>query len=68
MEAAIAGGITEIDASIGGLGGCPFIPGSNGNVATEKLLDLPGLDCGLDFDSLQPALEWVNKRKKEIWI
>ena len=68
VEAAIAGGITEIDASIGGLGGCPFIPGSNGNVATEKLLDLPGLDCGLDFDSLQPALEWVNKRKKEIWI
>tara|TARA_R110000824_G_scaffold400338_1_gene607646 strand:- start:15153 stop:15995 length:843 start_codon:yes stop_codon:yes gene_type:complete len=68
VEEAIAGGITEIDASIGGLGGCPFIPGSSGNVATEKLLDLPGLDCGIDYDLLQPALSWVNHRKKEIWL
>ena len=68
VETAIAGGITEIDASIGGLGGCPFIPGSSGNVATEKLLNLPGLDCGLDLDALQPAISWVNHRKKEIWL
>ena len=67
-ETAIAGGITEIDASIGGLGGCPFIPGSSGNVGTEKLLDLPGLDCDLDFDSLRPALDWVQHRKNKVTL
>jgi len=66
VEEAIAGGITEIDASIGGLGGCPFIPGSSGNVATEKLLNIPGYDCGIDSDSLLPALEWVSQRKREV--
>ena len=66
VEEAIAGGITEIDASIGGLGGCPFIPGSSGNVATEKLVNLPGYDCGIDSDSLLPALEWVSKRKQKV--
>tara|TARA_R100000152_G_C6782305_1_gene219727 strand:+ start:6134 stop:6973 length:840 start_codon:yes stop_codon:yes gene_type:complete len=68
IETAIAGGITEIDASIGGMGGCPFIPGSSGNVSTEKLLDLPGLDCGLDYDSLLPALEWVQHRKNKVTL
>lgn len=68
VETAIAGGITEIDASIGGLGGCPFIPGSSGNVGTEKLLDLSGLDCGLDSDSLLPALEWVQHRKNKVTL
>ncbi len=66
VEEAIAGGITEIDASIGGLGGCPFIPGSSGNVATENLLNIPGYDCGIDSDSLLPALEWVSKRKQKV--
>ena len=68
VETAIAGGITEIDASIGGLGGCPFIPGSSGNVGTEKLLNLRGLDCGLDYDSLLPALEWVQHRKNKVTL
>ena len=66
VEEAIAGGITEIDASIGGLGGCPFIPGSSGNVATEKLLNIPGYDCGIDSDSLLPALEWIRKRERKV--
>ena len=66
VEEAIAGGITEIDASIGGLGGCPFIPGSSGNVATEQLVNLPGYDCGIDSDSLLPALEWISKRKQKV--
>ena len=66
VEEAIAGGITEIDASIGGLGGCPFIPGSSGNVATEQLLNIPGYDCGIDSDSLLPAIEWVSKRKQKV--
>jgi hydroxymethylglutaryl-CoA lyase len=66
VEEAIAGGITEIDASIGGLGGCPFIPGSSGNVATEQLVNLPGYDCGIDSDSLLPSLEWISKRKQKV--
>ena len=66
IEEAIAGGITEIDASIGGLGGCPLMPGSSGNVATEKLVNIPGYDCGIDSDSLLPALEWIKKRNQEV--
>tara|TARA_R100001163_G_scaffold46908_1_gene35246 strand:- start:2981 stop:3820 length:840 start_codon:yes stop_codon:yes gene_type:complete len=66
VEEAIAGGITEIDASIGGMGGCPLMPGSSGNVATEQLVNLPGYDCGIDSDSLLPALKWVNKRKQKV--
>ena len=68
IETAVSGGITEIDASIGGMGGCPFIPGSSGNVGTEKLLDLSGLDCGLDSDSLLPAIEWVQHRKNKVTL
>ena len=66
VKEAIEGGITEIDASIGGMGGCPFIPGSSGNVATEKLLNIPGYDCGIDSDSLLPALEWIRKRERKV--
>ena len=66
VEEAIAGGITEIDASIGGMGGCPLMPGSSGNVATEQLVNLPGYACGIDSDSLLSALEWVNRRKQKV--
>lgn len=38
MFAALAGGVRTIDASVGGLGGCPYSPGATGNVATEDVL------------------------------
>jgi hydroxymethylglutaryl-CoA lyase len=38
--AAVSAGITRLDASIGGLGGCPFAPGASGNLATEDLVYL----------------------------
>ena len=38
--AAVAAGITRLDASVGGLGGCPFAPGASGNIATEDLVYL----------------------------
>jgi len=51
-------GITEFDASIGGLGGCPFVEGSPGNLSTESLvrwLAFHGHDCGVSIDDLANA-------------
>jgi hydroxymethylglutaryl-CoA lyase len=51
-------GITTFDASIGGLGGCPYAPGASGNLATEDLVYLlhgMGYDTGIDFDKLVKA-------------
>lgn len=48
-------GITTLDASLGGLGGCPFAPGASGNIVTEDLvfmLEAMGLDTGIDLDAL----------------
>jgi hydroxymethylglutaryl-CoA lyase len=53
--AAMAVGVTHFDASIGGLGGCPFAPGASGNVCTEDLvhcLHAMGVDTGIDLDAL----------------
>ncbi|MEO6794156.1 MAG: hydroxymethylglutaryl-CoA lyase [Mycobacterium sp.] len=52
--AAVSCGVTRLDASAGGLGGCPFAPGATGNIATEDLVYLLG-DCGfftgIDLDA-----------------
>jgi hydroxymethylglutaryl-CoA lyase len=48
-------GITTFDASLGGLGGCPFAPGASGNIVTEDLvfmLEAMGLSTGIDLDRL----------------
>jgi hydroxymethylglutaryl-CoA lyase len=48
-------GVRRFDASIGGIGGCPFSPGATGNVPTEDvvhLLDALGADTGIDLDAL----------------
>ena len=50
--AAIQAGVTQLDASVGGMGGCPFAPGASGNIATEELvylLDDAGVRTGLDL-------------------
>lgn len=47
--AAVQAGVTRLDASIGGLGGCPFAPGASGNIATEDLVYLLR-DCGVGVD------------------
>jgi hydroxymethylglutaryl-CoA lyase len=52
-------GIRRFDASVGGLGGCPFAPGATGNVATEDLvylLEAVGLDTGIDIQGLREAV------------
>jgi hydroxymethylglutaryl-CoA lyase len=53
--AAMQLGVTHFDASIGGLGGCPFAPGASGNVCSEDLvhcLHAMGVDTGIDLDRL----------------
>lgn len=48
-------GVTEFDASVGGLGGCPYAPGATGNVATEEVVHMlhdMGIDTGIDLDAL----------------
>ncbi|OBA76208.1 hydroxymethylglutaryl-CoA lyase [Mycobacterium sp. 1554424.7] len=47
--AAVQAGVTRLDASVGGLGGCPFAPGATGNIATEDLVYLL-TDSGVDVD------------------
>ena len=56
--AAVESGIRKFDASIGGLGGCPFAPGASGNVATEDvvmMLGQMGYDTGIDMVGLMQA-------------
>ena len=51
----LAKGITTLDASVGGLGGCPYAPGASGNLATEDLvymLDGLGIEHGVDLEKL----------------
>ena len=53
--AALQLGITEYDASVGGLGGCPYAPGASGNVATEEVVHLLhdlGISTGIDLEAL----------------
>ena len=55
MLKAVELGITTIDSSLGGLGGCPFAPGASGNIVTEDLvflLESMGYDTGIDIDRL----------------
>ena len=56
--AAVQAGITKIDASVGGLGGCPFAPGASGNIATEEvvyLLEESGVSTGITLSAALAA-------------
>ncbi|MEO6016874.1 MAG: hydroxymethylglutaryl-CoA lyase [Polaromonas sp.] len=53
--AAVQGGITRFDGSLGGLGGCPYAPGASGNISSEDaihMLDAMGYDTGIDLGKL----------------
>jgi hydroxymethylglutaryl-CoA lyase len=63
IMAAMECGVTNFDASIGGLGGCPFAPGASGNVCTEDLvhcLHAMGIGTGIDLDRLLAASRRVQ--------
>jgi hydroxymethylglutaryl-CoA lyase/(R)-citramalyl-CoA lyase len=61
--AALEAGATVLDASIGGLGGCPYAPRATGNIATEDLvylLDGEGVETGVDLDGLVRVSAWLE--------
>ncbi|MBP2365606.1 hydroxymethylglutaryl-CoA lyase [Pseudonocardia parietis] len=56
-------GVALLDASVGGIGGCPFAPRATGNIATEDLLyllDHEGVDTGVDLDEVIRVAEWLE--------
>ena len=60
--AALEAGATILDASVGGLGGCPFAPSATGNIATEDLvyaLHRDGVATGIDLDALVGTASWL---------
>jgi hydroxymethylglutaryl-CoA lyase/(R)-citramalyl-CoA lyase len=61
--AALESGVRLFDASVGGLGGCPFAPRATGNIATEDLVYLlegDGVETGIDLDELIRVSEWLE--------
>jgi hydroxymethylglutaryl-CoA lyase len=64
VQAGYEAGVRTFDASIGGLGGCPYAPGASGNVATEDVVDLferAGVATGIDLDALVDATAWLER-------
>ncbi|MFP4519024.1 MAG: hydroxymethylglutaryl-CoA lyase [Oceanicaulis sp.] len=64
VYAAVEAGVDVIDASTGGIGGCPFAPNATGNVATEDvvyLLERGGYATGLDLDALIKTTYWLEE-------
>ena len=63
VAAAVEAGVDVIDASCGGIGGCPFAPAATGNVATEDvvyMLERAGFETGLDLDKLIETAKWLE--------
>ncbi|GAA4821115.1 hydroxymethylglutaryl-CoA lyase [Tomitella cavernea] len=62
--AAVQAGVTQLDAAVGGFGGCPFAPGASGNIATEELvylLDDSGIATGIDLEAALAAAALVEE-------
>jgi hydroxymethylglutaryl-CoA lyase/(R)-citramalyl-CoA lyase len=62
--AALEAGVALLDASVGGLGGCPFAPKATGNIATEDLVYLlegEGVETGVDLDALIEVSTWLEE-------
>ena len=63
--ASVEAGVTILDASVGGLGGCPFAPAATGNIGTEDLvymLDRAGFETGYDLGKLIETARWVGEK------
>jgi isopropylmalate/homocitrate/citramalate synthase len=61
--AAIEAGAALLDASVGGIGGCPFAPRATGNIATEDLVYMlhgEGIETGIDLGALIGVAEWLE--------
>jgi hydroxymethylglutaryl-CoA lyase len=62
--AAIEAGVRSLDASCGGIGGCPFAPGATGNVPTEDLIYMlhrMGIDTGVDLPAMLETTRWLQQ-------
>lgn len=63
--AGVEAGVDVLDASVGGIGGCPFAPGATGNIATEDLvymLERAGFETGYDLDALIGTARWIGEK------
>lgn len=63
--AGVEAGVDILDASVGGIGGCPFAPGATGNIATEDLvymLERAGFETGYDLDRLIESARWIGEK------
>ena len=61
--AAVEAGVERLDSSFGGIGGCPFAPKAEGNIATEDLiylLERSGVSTNLDFEKLMSNVDWFR--------
>jgi len=66
IDASLSMGLRVFDAAVGGLGGCPYVPGAAGNVATEKVnahLMALGYDTGLDQAVIEEAAEMARRMR-----
>ena len=62
--AAVVAGVSALDSSAGGIGGCPFAPAATGNIPTEDLvymLERMGVSTGVDLDKLLATGEWLQQ-------
>ncbi len=63
-QAAVEAGVAYLDASIGGIGGCPFAPAATGNVPTDDLLymlDRSGVETGVSLEKIISVSAWLEK-------
>jgi hydroxymethylglutaryl-CoA lyase len=64
IDAGFSEGVRIFDASLGGLGGCPYAPGASGNVATEDVVDYfecSGVRTGIDLGALVETTAWLAR-------
>jgi hydroxymethylglutaryl-CoA lyase len=67
--AAVMAGVSTLDSSVGGVGGCPFAPNATGNVASEDLvymLSRAGFDIGIDLNLLIETANWLQERRGRV--
>ena len=63
--AAVQAGVGALDASLGGIGGCPFAPNATGNIPTEDvgyMLERMRVPTGLDLAGLLPSVDWIGEQ------
>ena len=64
-QAAVDAGVDSLDASIGGIGGCPFAPAATGNIPTDDLLymlDRQGVETGVSLDKIVETSHWLQEQ------